>query len=197
MQVLDLPAMTQILQQMMSQAELDKQWYIQAEETMSETIAEVTRLASVQATTSTSIAGLTGNVVRNDESLKENLKEMERQLHVTAGKADEVSRTVDTQLRLHVQQVVSDLQTQIGNLSGVFSASAAAVTPDPNTSAVFGVKLGAVELQMRELSKQVTETRTALDGSISALNVHHTNGHGKTRNALQTLQQTVGQWAAQ
>ena len=144
MQVLDLPAMTQILQQMMSQAELDKQWYIQAEETMSETIAEVTRLSSVQATTSTSIAGLTGSVVRNDESLKENLKEMERQLHVTAGKADEVSRTVDTQLRLHVQQVVSDLQTQIGNLSGVFSASAAAATPDPNTSALFGDKLGAV-----------------------------------------------------
>ena len=115
MQVLDLPALTQIIQQMISQAELDKQWYVQVEETLNETVAEVTKLSSVQATITTSVAGLTGNVVRNDESLKENLKEMERQLHVTAGKADEVSRAVDTNLRLHVQECVSDLQTQLGS----------------------------------------------------------------------------------
>ena len=78
MQVLDLPAVTQIIQQMMSQAELDKQWYIQVEETLNETVDEVRRLSGSQATVTTSIAGITSDVMRNDESLKENLKEMER-----------------------------------------------------------------------------------------------------------------------
>ena len=161
MQVLDLPAATQIIQQMMAQADLDKQWCIQVEETLNVTVEEVRKLASNQTAAAASIAGITNDVVRNDESLKENLKEMERQLHVTAGKADEISRAVDMNLRNHVQEVVSDLHMQLGNLSGAVSASAAAAASEPGSSALFGVKLGAVDLQLKELTKQVTETRTA------------------------------------
>ena len=180
MQILDLPAVTQIIQQMISQADLDRSWFGQVEETLTQTVAEVQKLSAGQAQLNTSIAGLTGNVVRNDESLKANLKLMEEQLTATAGKADEVSRAVDTNLRVHVQQVVSDFQTQLGNLTGAFSASAAAAAPDPGANALFGVKLGAVDLQMKELAQQVAETRTAFEGSISALNVHHTAEHGST-----------------